>query len=174
MSSDTWCDFQGCSLQSQELDLIILFVPFQLGILCDSVMFKCLKIVLGCFTNSFCDHIKFRNLLRTVVSLMMENWWCSVKQISLRQFAVFTAFFFQIDLQKAESLGIKQAPGFCVQIVYWILWFITWCPKLLMCVKPGLPLFISVEKIARQMFVIKSHMELQYFSIIFTSPSAFR
>lgn len=62
--TDTWCDFWGRSLQSWELDLIILVGPFQLGVLCYSVIFKCLEIVLGCFTNSCCDHIKFRNLLR--------------------------------------------------------------------------------------------------------------
>lgn len=75
MISDTWCDFWGSSVQSWELDVLILVSPFKFRILCDSVLFKCLKIVFGYFTNSCCDHIKFRSLLRTVIFLMLENGW---------------------------------------------------------------------------------------------------
>lgn len=139
--SQTRCDFWGRSVQSRELDLLILVGPFQLWILCNSVMFKWLKILLGCFTNNCCDHIKFRNLLRTVIFLMLESGWCSVKQISfLRQLAIFTAFVFQTDsvLQKAESLGIKQAAWLVCSnsLLDFVIYDLV--PQTYWCVKPGL------------------------------------
>lgn len=165
MISGTWCDFWGCSVQSWELDVIILVDPFQLGILHDSVMFKCLKIVLGCFTSSCCDHIKFRNLLRAAIFLMLV--FSEANFFSLRQLAIFTAFVFHIDsvLQKAESLGIKQ-PAWCVQIVCCVcsdslfvcsnslLDFVIYnlVPQTTDVLSLTRSCFISLEKIAREIF----------------------